>query len=118
MMIGLLIALNSWNLVKQAVNILLEATPQHLRIPDVVRAMRAIPGVQEVHDVHLWTITTGMEAMSGHVIVEDVTESATILAGLSTLLADRFGIRHTTFQLEPRLHRCHMGAAEEPELDG
>jgi len=119
MAIGLLIAFNSWTLIKQAVNILLEATPRHVRIPDVVRAMRAIPGVQEVHDVHLWTITTGMEAMSGHVIVEDVQRSAVILAGLNALVADRFGIRHTTFQLEPRLYRCcHLGTAEEPELDG
>jgi cobalt-zinc-cadmium efflux system protein len=109
MLIGLLITLNSWTLIKQAVNILLEATPRHVRIPDVVRAMRAIPGVQEVHDVHLWTITTGMEAMSGHVIVEDIQDSAAILAGLNALLADRFGIRHTTFQLEPRLHRCPHG---------
>ena len=112
MMIGVLIAINSWNLVKQAVNILLEATPRHLRIPDVVRAMQAIPGVQEIHDVHLWTITTGMEAMSGHVIVEDMKDSAAILSALSALLADRFGISHTTFQLEPRAHRCHMGARD------
>jgi cobalt-zinc-cadmium efflux system protein len=110
MVIGVLIAFNSWNLVKQSVNILLEGTPGHLRIPEVVQAMRAIPGVHEVHDVHLWTITTGMDAMSGHVIVEDVGQSAAILLKLNALLSQRFGITHTTFQLEPRQHVCQMGS--------
>lgn len=109
MVIGILIAVNSWNLVTQSVNILLEGTPRHLRIPDVVQAMRAVPGVHEVHDVHLWTITTGMEAMSGHVIVEDVARSAEILSGLNALLSQQFGITHTTFQLEPQHHPSVQG---------
>ena len=106
MVIGLLIAVNSWVLVKQAVNILLEGTPKHLQIPEVVRAMRALPGVHEVHDVHLWTITTGMDAMSGHLIVEDVTQSAVLLAALHALLSRQLGITHTTFHLEPPAHAC------------
>ena len=71
MVIGVLIAANSWKLVGQSVNILLEGVPGHLRIPEVTEAMQAIGGIREVHDVHLWTITTGMDAMSGHVVVED-----------------------------------------------
>jgi cobalt-zinc-cadmium efflux system protein len=109
MAIGVLIALNSWNLVKQAVNILLEGTPRHLRISEVVQAMQSVSGVREVHDVHLWTITTGMDAMSGHVIVEEMGQSAEILSGLNALLSQRFGITHTSFQLEPRAHVCTMG---------
>ena len=101
MVIGLLITINAWNLVRQSVNILLEGAPGHLRIPDVVRAMRAIPGVAEVHDVHLWTITTGLDAMSGHVIVDDLGRSAELLERLNAVLSDQFGITHTTFQLEP-----------------
>ena len=112
MIIGVLIALNAWHLVEQSVNILLEGTPKHLRIPEVAAAMRSIPGVQEVHDLHLWTITTGMEAMSGHVIVEDVTRSTDILSGLSALLSERFGIAHTTFQLEPRRHERQMDSPQ------
>ena len=101
MLIGVLITVNAWNLVTQSVNILLEGTPGHLRIPEVVNAMRAIPGICEVHDVHLWTITTGLDAMSGHVIVDDASRSTEILARLNALLSERFGITHTTFQLEP-----------------
>ena len=110
MLIGVLIAINSWNLVKQSVNILLEGTPGHLQIPEVMQAMRRVPGVHEVHDVHLWTITTGMEAMSGHITVDDVGQSATILSALNVLLSQQFGITHTTFQLEPPQHVCQMGS--------
>ena len=106
MVISVLIAVNSWNLVAKSVNILLEGTPGHLQIPAVIMAMRTIPGVREVHDVHLWTITTGMEAMSGHVIVEDVARSAEVLFGLNSVLSQRFGITHTTLQLEPPSHVC------------
>ena len=106
MVIGVLIAVNSWNLVKQAVNILLEGAPRHLQIPDVERAMRQLPGVHDVHDVHLWTITTGMDAMSGHVVVEDAGRSGELLQALNALLSQRFGIAHTTFQLEPPAHAC------------
>ena len=106
--IGVLIAVNSWKLVKQSVNILLEGTPGHLRIPEVTQAIQALPGVFDVHDIHLWTITTGMDAMSGHVVVEHVSQSAQMLHQLNELLSQRFGITHTTLQIEPPQHACGM----------
>lgn len=99
-LIAALIAVNSWNLVTQSVNILLEGTPAHLNVSEVVGAIRSVDGVREVHDMHLWTITTGMEAMSGHIIVEDLGKSTQILERLNALLTERFDITHTTFQLE------------------
>lgn len=111
--IGLLIAISSWALVKQSVNVLLEATPAHLNIVQITQAMRRIDGVQDVHDLHLWTITTGMEAMSGHIIVDQLSQGPAILVALNQLLSDRFGIVHTTFQLEPRQHACAM-ASDRP----
>lgn len=114
MVIGVLIGVNSCGLISQSVNILLEGTPRHLQIPEVVQAMRNIPGVHEVHDVHLWTITTGMEAMSGHVIVDDVRHSEAILAKLNAALSTQFHITHTTFQLEPRSGICDI-ASDSPK---
>ena len=108
MVIGVLIAVNSWNLVRQSVNILLEGTPRHLRIPEVVEVMRSVTGVHDVHDVHLWSITTGLESMSGHVMVDDVSRSADVLAGLQAVLTQRFRISHTTFQIEPSTHPCQF----------
>ena len=109
MVIGVLIAANSWNLIKRSVNILLEGTPIHLQTAEVVSAMRAISGVRDIHDVHLWTITTGMDAMSGHVIVENIEQGHEVLAGLNRLLSQRFGISHTTLQLESPRHACQPG---------
>ncbi len=108
MLIGSLIAVNSWNLVRRSVNILLEGAPSHLRMSEVTQAMRSLQGVRSVHDVHLWTITTGMDAMSGHVVVEDMNRGAEILAELQDLLSKQFGIGHTTIQLELTQPPCEM----------
>ena len=117
MVVGLLIAFSSWNLVRQSVNVLLEGAPKHVKIPEVIQAMESVPGVFQVHEVHLWTITTGMEAMSGHAIVHDAMKSAEILASISRVLAQRFGITHTTVQLEPRQPACEFAHPGHPHAD-
>lgn len=98
--IGFLIALSSWVLVKQSVNVLLEATPAHLNLTQIIQAIREVPGVHEVHDMHLWTITTGLEAMSGHLLIDRMAEGPAILEAVNRTISGRFGITHTTFQLE------------------
>lgn len=112
LLIGLLIAASSWTLIQHSVNILLEAAPTHLDSGAVSQALRAVPGVSDVHDVHLWTITTGMEAMSGHIVIEDLARSSAVLASLQGVLTGRFSIRHSTLQLEPREHVCQMSAPQ------
>ncbi len=102
MFIGFLIALSSWVLVKQSVNVLLEATPAHLNLTEIIQAIREVPGVHDVHDVHLWTITTGLEAMSGHLLIDHMADGPVILEVVNAIISGRFGITHTTFQLEPR----------------
>jgi cobalt-zinc-cadmium efflux system protein len=90
----------SWSLISQSVNILLEGSPAHIDVVKVMRAIQEVPGIRRVHDVHIWTITSGMEAMSGHIIVEDLRESRRLLDRLNALVRERFGIQHSTFQLE------------------
>ena len=99
--IGLLIAGSSWILIRQAVTVLLQATPRHVDITRLTDELRAVEGVREVHDLHAWTITTGLEAMSGHLIVDRLERGPEILQAVNALLRDRFQITHTTFQLEP-----------------
>ena len=99
--IALLIVPRTWSLLKQAVNVLLEGTPPHLELAEIETAICAVPGVRRVHDLHVWTLTSGREAMSAHVVVDDVRESERLLAALHALLHARFGIDHTTIQLEP-----------------
>lgn len=90
----------SWNLIHQSVNILLEGAPSHINVVEMMRILKAVPGVRHVHDVHVWTITSGMEAMSGHVVVQDLHRGREMLKKLNGLLCDRFGIHHATLQLE------------------
>jgi len=99
-LIALLIVPRTWALLRQAVNVLLEGTPPHLELAEIEGAMRAVPGVRRVHDLHVWTLTSGREAMSAHVVVDDVRESERLLESLHAVLHARFGIDHTTVQLE------------------
>jgi cobalt-zinc-cadmium efflux system protein len=116
--VALLIVPRTWRLLSQAVNVLLEGTPPHLALRDVETAMCAVPGVRRVHDLHVWTLTSGREAMSAHVVVEDVRESDRLLETLHAVLHARFGIDHTTIQLEteppPVLRIKAPGASASP----
>lgn len=98
--IALVIVPRTWALLRHAVNILLEGTPPHLELGEIEEAMTRVPGVRRVHDLHVWTLTSGREAMSAHVVVDDVRETERLLEGLHGVLHARFGIDHTTIQLE------------------
>ncbi len=98
--IGLLILPRTWGLLRQAVNVLLEGAPAHLDVGEIGLALCEVPGVRHVHDLHVWTLTSGREAMSAHVVVESGTASDKILEDLHVLLHARFGIDHTTIQVE------------------
>jgi cobalt-zinc-cadmium efflux system protein len=103
-LIGALVIFASWHLLREAVGVLLEATPAHINLAELRAAMEEVPGVLEVHDLHVWTITSGMDAMSGHVVVPEDwggRSQGEILRDLHGLLHDRFGIHHTTIQTEP-----------------
>jgi cobalt-zinc-cadmium efflux system protein len=73
--IALVIVPRTWRLLRQAVNVLLEGTPAHLDLAEIEEAMRRVPGVRRVHDLHVWTLTSGREAMSAHAVVDDVRDS-------------------------------------------
>lgn len=98
--IALLILPRTWTLLRQAVNVLLEGAPPHLDVPEIESALCAVSGVRRVHDLHVWTLTSGREAMSAHVVVGPDTPADKILEDLHVLLHARFGIDHTTLQVE------------------
>jgi len=103
--IGLFIIWRTGRLLTQAVNILMEAVPSHLSLQEVARAMTSLPGVKAVHDLHIWTITSGLDSLSAHVVVHSGTDRDELLSTLQQLLKERFGIEHTTLQLveEPNI---------------
>jgi cobalt-zinc-cadmium efflux system protein len=98
--IALVIVPRTWGLLRQAVNVLLEGTPAHLNLAEIEDAICSVAGVRRVHDLHVWTLTSEREAMSAHVVVDDVRDSERLLETLHAVLHARFGIDHTTIQLE------------------
>ena len=98
--IGLLILGSSWKLLRDSTNILLEATPSNLNAEEVGRKMAAAEGVVEVHDLHIWTITSGFPALSAHVLVGRNEDCHTRRRELEAILAREFDISHTTLQVD------------------
>jgi cobalt-zinc-cadmium efflux system protein len=107
--IALLILPRTWGLLRQAVNVLLEGTPAHLDVREIESLMCEVPGVRRVHDLHVWTLTSGREAMSAHVVIENGAPSDRVLDDLHALLHGRFGIDHTTIQLETEAPLIQIG---------
>ncbi|MEE9291732.1 MAG: cation diffusion facilitator family transporter [Acidobacteriota bacterium] len=101
-LIAIVIVVGALRLIREAVDVLLEATPAGIGLDEVSRAIETVPGVLEVHDLHIWSITTGLHALSGHVRVSaNLHESANeMLNRIKGTIRDRFGIVHTTVQIE------------------
>jgi cobalt-zinc-cadmium efflux system protein len=100
-----LVLWSAWTLLKEVVAVLMEGAPGHIDVDEVRDAIVGQPGVVEVHDLHIWTITSGMESLSGHVVVEEDVPSQRLLRDLKELLRRRFGIDHVTIQVEtPDFH--------------
>lgn len=98
--IAILIVPRTVGLLREALDVLLEATPRGIRLADVRAHIVAAPGVRDVHDLHAWTITSGLNVVSAHVIVDEDAEPSAVLDHLCRCLSDTFDIEHSTFQLE------------------
>ena len=115
--IGLLIIWGSVRLIRESTNVLLEGTPAHINLAAVEDAILATAGVSNVHDLHVWTITSGREALSAHVIHSSSISQPDLLRELRMKLHDRFGVDHLTIQMETpdsedeTFHFCHAGTA-------
>lgn len=115
--ISVLIIWGSVRLIRESTNVLLEGTPAHINLAAVEDAILATAGVADVHDLHVWTITSGREALSAHVIHASSISQPDLLRELRTKLQDRFGVDHLTIQMETpdfedeTFHFCHAGTA-------
>jgi cobalt-zinc-cadmium efflux system protein len=115
--IALLIFWSSWHLIRESTNVLLEGTPAHINLASVEEAIRTTAGVQAVHDLHIWTITSGREALSAHVVHAYDVGQHELLKELRAKLHERFGVDHLTIQMETgdfedeTFHFCHAGTA-------
>ena len=115
--ISLLIVWGSIRLIRESTNVLLEGTPAHINLAAVEDAILATNGVDDVHDLHVWTITSGRDALSAHVIHAHSISQPDLLRELRAKLHDRFGVDHLTIQMETpdfedeTFHFCHAGTA-------
>jgi cobalt-zinc-cadmium efflux system protein len=116
-LVGLLIIYSSWNLIREATNVLLEGTPAHINLAAVEDAILKAEGVEEVHDLHVWTITSGREALSAHVVHSVAASPPELLRSLRVRLREEFGFDHLTIQMETAdfedevFHFCTSGTA-------
>jgi cobalt-zinc-cadmium efflux system protein len=108
--ISLIIVAGAYRLVRDAADVLLEAVPAHVDVDAVRQLMKRVRGVTEVHDLHIWTIASGIYALSAHLVVLDpmVCNNDEILSAVKHELFDRFGIDHTTIQIESETY-AHLG---------
>ena len=120
--IALLIAAGSWRLLKEPVNVLLEAAPVGLDVSQIGAAMAAEPAVLEIHDLHVWTVTSGFPALSAHLVIRRGADRDDARTSVEDLLERRFGINHTTLQVVESSGRDDLIAVEDvgrmpPSLD-
>lgn len=101
LLIGGLIVFSSVRIVSTAIDVVLEAVPAHLDLQQIGQAMAATDGVHSVHDLHVWSISSHLVALSAHVVINDLTIWPMVLGRLRTLLSQRFDIEHVTLQPEP-----------------
>lgn len=98
--IGLLVVYSSWSLLKETVSVLMESAPTGIDVDDVRDSLLDVAGVEEVHDLHVWTITSGMVSLSAHLVAPGASERAAVLKAARKALHERFGIAHVTLQIE------------------
>ncbi|HMJ59558.1 MAG TPA: cation diffusion facilitator family transporter [Gemmatimonadales bacterium] len=98
-LITLLVLGSAWRLIKESTDILMEATPNHIALGDVHDRIASVPGVDSVHDLHVWTVTSGVVAMSGHLVVRNPTDNQPVLEAVQDQMR-ALGINHVTVQME------------------
>jgi cobalt-zinc-cadmium efflux system protein len=115
LVVAVLIVPRTLLLLRDSVDVLLEATPKGVDLGDVERHILEAPGVTGVHDLHAWTITSGMNVVSAHVVLSEDAKPGDILDHLGTCLADDFDVNHSTFQLETPEHVLWEARAEQAQ---
>jgi cobalt-zinc-cadmium efflux system protein len=113
LVIAAVIVAGTWGLLRESVNLSLDAVPERIDPVAVAACLRALPGVSEVHDLHIWALSTTETALTAHLVRDDAADDAALLARIPTELRERFGIGHATVQLETRAfaHACDLRPA-------
>ncbi|WP_456276201.1 cation diffusion facilitator family transporter [Bacillus sp. AK128] len=98
--VSLLILKSAWGVIKHSIHILMEGTPSRINHSEIKIALESIEGVIDVHDLHIWTITSGLDSLSCHIVIEDSNDHQAILQQAINKMKHSFNLEHTTFQIE------------------
>ncbi|MGY4113247.1 cation diffusion facilitator family transporter [Aeribacillus sp. SP014] len=108
-LVALLILKGAWGVLKHSIHILMEGTPVTIDQNEVKKALKNIEGVKDVHDLHIWTITSGLDSLSCHILIEDHQDSQKVLQAAIHMIEEKFKILHTTIQIETsQIHHGKM----------
>ncbi|KZM54754.1 cation diffusion facilitator family transporter [Aeribacillus composti] len=108
-LVALLILKGAWGVLKHSIHILMEGTPVTIDQNEVKKALKSIEGVKDVHDLHIWTITSGLDSLSCHILIEDHQDSQKVLQAAIHMIEEKFKILHTTIQIETsQIHHGKM----------
>jgi cobalt-zinc-cadmium efflux system protein len=124
-LISLIILFAGWSIFREGFRVILEATPKDVDVLAMIKTLKQIPGVKDVHDVHVWSISPELRAMNGHILIEDISTSkaADIRARIENIVREQYHVEHTTFQMECQqcntkdlfcnLNECHPDEEKE-----
>jgi cobalt-zinc-cadmium efflux system protein len=115
--IAVLILASSWRLIREPFDVLMEAAPADLDMDALINSFGEVPGVRAVHDLHVWALTAGFGALAAHVVVEEGVDRDLVRRRLEVLLKDRFGIDHTTMQMEEEASEKLLKVERSPPRD-
>lgn len=115
MMISLLILVSAWRVTRDSIHVLMEGTPSHISLHNLHDSLLDLTGVKEVHDLHVWTVTSGFTALSCHLVIDETADSQQLLHVAKSLLEQDYGIQHSTLQVE-RGRLCEKGICERHKV--
>lgn len=113
--IGLLIVGGSWQIIRETAEVLMEATPRHINYAGLQAALENISGIIQVHDLHIWTISTGIHSLSVHAVADDHRDRDRLVSAINELLCKDFGLVHNTVQIEGKDCSCPLFCCLMPQ---
>ena len=109
-----LVVFSAWGLLRETLDVLMQSVPRHIALEDVIEALGSQQGVVDVHDLHIWSLTSGRHVCTTHLVVDNSCTTKTVIANANNTLSERFDIHHTTIQVEHQDERVSCNPCDPP----
>lgn len=114
LLITALVVFSAWGLLRETLDVLMQSVPSHIALEDVVSTLEEQPGVCDVHDLHIWSLTSGRHVCTAHLVVDEQASAQAVISSARKALSERFDIRHTTIQVETSDSRASCNPCDPP----